>query len=517
MDGSGKVLYMSDKIRLFSGFATLMMLIFMTGAVSAATLETDIGEYETAIYSDSTFIVPVSVTADGPGTVSITIYPTDGLSCDICVDELVFDIAGTKEILFTVSADNTGIYENPFNVEASMADSIMATDTAQSIITIDEAPIWVVDFSSDKYNISKEDSITLTLSLSVTGPIDGIVADLDYPSDDWTITSGNKTYTIGKVTGEYGLSWILSADNPEQSTDFTVTLTSTDPQGHTTRTLSIPKISQPDTSVADNVVDDKSSGNHQSLPTKISITHKPVLVPGTGLRENTRLTTALRTALGTGKMDSEAIDNMMRISASITSQIGMDRQINVSSGQSKMQTSIKYNGNKPITDFVVYDIVPKSFALSAKDITVTAPGARVEIVEDDPEFAIIFDTVSPGETLLIGYEVSAEIDANIVSSFTSEVYATGFVEEMMCAQVMTPAMDSATGDCVVYPTPCDVPEGWDVVGSCPFESTEADNISDEPAQPAESNLYKYMILLSLLGIVSMVVVLRKNKQKKYSY
>ena len=359
----------------------------------------------------------------------------------------------------------------------------------------------------------------MTLSLSVTGPIDGIVADLDYPSDDWTITSGNKTYAIGKVTGEYGLSWILSADNPEQSTDFTVTLTSTDPQGHTTRTLTIPGISEQNNVIVDDeVTDNQFAGNHQALPNiKKEAAHRQTLMPGTGLMENTRLQTALGTALGTGKMDQDAINNMMRISASITSQIGMDRQINVSSGQSKMQTSIRYDGNKKMTEFVVYDIVPKSFALSAKDITVTAPGARVEIVEDDPEFAIIFDTVSPGDTLLIDYEIDAEIDADIVSSFTSEVYATGFEEEMMCAQVMTPARDPSTGDCVVYPTPCDVPEGWDIVESCQSDPTITEDVSDESEQPAESNLYKYMIIISMLGIAGMLVVLQKNRQKKYSY
>ena len=84
---------------------------------------------------------------------------------------------------------------------------------------------------------------------------------------------------------------------------------------------------------------------------------------------------------------------------------------------------------------------------------------------------------------------------------------------MICAQILTPARDSETNACVVYPTPCDVPEGWDIIGSCPFESVD---VSDD-LEPAENNLYRYMIIMSLLGIVSMIVVLRKNRQKKYSY
>jgi hypothetical protein len=32
-----------------------------------------------------------------------------------------------------------------------------------------------------------------------------------------------------------------------------------------------------------------------------------------------------------------------------------------------------------------------------------------------------------------------------------------------CAQVITPAVNPETGDIVEYPTPCDVPEGWEVI------------------------------------------------------
>lgn len=33
----------------------------------------------------------------------------------------------------------------------------------------------------------------------------------------------------------------------------------------------------------------------------------------------------------------------------------------------------------------------------------------------------------------------------------------------VCAQVMTSARNPATGQIKVYPTPCDVPDGWEVV------------------------------------------------------
>lgn len=39
----------------------------------------------------------------------------------------------------------------------------------------------------------------------------------------------------------------------------------------------------------------------------------------------------------------------------------------------------------------------------------------------------------------------------------------GVPNDVVCAQVITPALDPETGDIVEFPTPCDVPEGWMVV------------------------------------------------------
>lgn len=36
-------------------------------------------------------------------------------------------------------------------------------------------------------------------------------------------------------------------------------------------------------------------------------------------------------------------------------------------------------------------------------------------------------------------------------------------EPTLCAQVITPARNPETGDIREFPTPCDVPEGWEVI------------------------------------------------------
>lgn len=39
-------------------------------------------------------------------------------------------------------------------------------------------------------------------------------------------------------------------------------------------------------------------------------------------------------------------------------------------------------------------------------------------------------------------------------------------EGRFCIQVITPAKNPSTGDCREFPTPCDVPEGWEKVSGC---------------------------------------------------
>jgi hypothetical protein len=43
-------------------------------------------------------------------------------------------------------------------------------------------------------------------------------------------------------------------------------------------------------------------------------------------------------------------------------------------------------------------------------------------------------------------------------------------DDLSCAQVITPAQNSTTGECKDFSTPCDVPVGWNKVESCPISS-----------------------------------------------
>ncbi len=45
----------------------------------------------------------------------------------------------------------------------------------------------------------------------------------------------------------------------------------------------------------------------------------------------------------------------------------------------------------------------------------------------------------------------------------SEEDDIGVGDSVMCAQVITPAIDPTTKEIKEFPTPCDVPEGWEII------------------------------------------------------
>jgi len=46
---------------------------------------------------------------------------------------------------------------------------------------------------------------------------------------------------------------------------------------------------------------------------------------------------------------------------------------------------------------------------------------------------------------------------------------------VICIQVITPAKNPSTGKCEDFPTPCDVPSGWEIVDKCPTENSNPED------------------------------------------
>ncbi|MBU4245782.1 MAG: hypothetical protein KKE71_01950 [Nanoarchaeota archaeon] len=238
---------------------------------------------------------------------------------------------------------------------------------------------------------------------------------------------------------------------------------------------------------------------------KKNVTHKPV---PPGIMNNTKLQAAIEKVLAKGKLSPEAIGNLMRLSNAISSESTISRTINSGASKSNVTTKIKYTGLKAAKNFVVYEKVPKTFANSSDLITVTAAGAKVEVVLKDPEYAIVFDTVNPNQELEITYSVSKSVSTNVVDLFASEVYAESLADaqaqQTACAQVITPAKNQATGECKEFPTPCDVPSGWDKVDSCKAAATPKDTVKETAEQSEKTGIFSWTLILDIL--IALVVI-----------
>jgi hypothetical protein len=160
-------------------------------------------------------------------------------------------------------------------------------------------------------------------------------------------------------------------------------------------------------------------------------TKKLSLVPGVGLRNNTKLQAALEKVLAKGKMSQQAVDNLIRLSESITSDLEATRNFKVEQNKSRLELKIKYKGKKKAKNFIVYDKIPKTFANSTDLITVTAPGATIEIIEKDPEYSFIYPEISEGDELSITYETSGEKDSSTINETSIEFYAESLEEPSM--------------------------------------------------------------------------------------
>jgi hypothetical protein len=67
--------------------------------------------------------------------------------------------------------------------------------------------------------------------------------------------------------------------------------------------------------------------------------------------------------------------------------------------------------------------------------------------------------------LVVGYLVYTQyyIPTPKVTESETEVAKTTPTQETICAQVITPAINPDTKEIKEFPTPCDVPKGWDVI------------------------------------------------------
>ncbi|MCK4715060.1 MAG: hypothetical protein KAT35_05760, partial [Candidatus Aenigmarchaeota archaeon] len=255
--------------------------------------------------------------------------------------------------------------------------------------------------------------------------------------------------------------------------------------------------------------DDNGNGGGGSViggggpPGEKNASRRPILVPGVGLRDNAKLQAAIQKVLGLASLSEQARENLMRLSESISSQVQMTRNFRFANQVSSMETRMTYSGNQRAVNFMLFDTVPKEFAQHAGNITVTAAGATIEVVESDPEYLFAHDEFDPGQEIVITYSLDTEVDESVIDSFSGEVYAQA-LEEAPPTTCTEEATRCSMNDLQV----CRSGE-WVYQETCQY-GCSGGACSTVPAGPADYMIWIIVGAL-LIGGVGVVVFLLKRK------
>ncbi|MEM7827013.1 MAG: PGF-pre-PGF domain-containing protein [Candidatus Aenigmatarchaeota archaeon] len=232
--------------KIFATFAVIFVFIALSAPIAfAASLSISIGDYETSVYVNTDFTVPVTVTSDNvTGNVQVTIAPKSGLTCkqpSTCTNTLSFTTSGSKDTSFILTASMTGTYTNPFTISASSLNVTATPVTGSSTIAVTEQPSWTISFTSNNLTtrqVTAGQTIILDLNIAVTNTIYGVRANLSLPSG-WSLTAGNLSYDLGNITATKSAQWSVSADNPEEDQLITLLITSTNPPKSSSKAINV--------------------------------------------------------------------------------------------------------------------------------------------------------------------------------------------------------------------------------------------------------------------------------------
>lgn len=148
------------------------------------------------------------------------------------------------------------------------------------------------------------------------------------------------------------------------------------------------------------------------------------------LEDKEELRTGLRIALGK-ELSAEIKAIVAAATEKVQKSVVANRTIDVdvTNQKSTISLKIKYNGTEQVNNFIVKDVIPKSFADRASKITVTAPSAKVNVTKDDPEYLFTYPNITPGSESTITYStnervftIASEYSAPIILAESTQVY-----------------------------------------------------------------------------------------------
>jgi hypothetical protein len=408
-----------------------------------------------------TFEVDIEITNQDESQTATSVEATlslpSGLSTTESLTKTLGNIAAedTAETSWEVTGDVAGNYLGQIEITSQGTNTNQDEDTTGVLVKAPATIVGGISCSATDSKVIKSD-FSVTVSVQNLGDLEATGISINLSSDPSDISISNPE-TISSIDGGESDSATYSSLSSTQATTytFTATVTSDNAGSDTAECITETVSSIPNGyvctssshcssgccyssvcssySYCDSGDDDDSGGGGSSSgpgggPAEKNATRRPELVPGVGLMNNTRLQAAIQKVLGLANMSEQARENMLRLSAGISSQVRLERNFRSANRTSTMETRLAYSGTQRANNFMFYETVPKEFARHADNITITSPGAVAEILEYDPEYLFTYSQLNPGDEITITYSVDSSVNENVIDSFSGEVYAQALEE-----------------------------------------------------------------------------------------
>ncbi len=394
----------------------LPLTVLLLLAAPALGLETPSLSYDTTDLTTGTSrSVTVTVTSNTGSSVTLTSLSLVGSSPSGCLTtsdpasgsytQATASTSGTSHS-FSVTSGTSG----SCTFQAQAVESSSTTSSADSTLTFVSPSSLTVDLVTDPTG-SKTSGASYFYALNITNPLSSTV------STAYTLTLPSGTT---KSSGDAATDTLTLAAGAVTQLNFTLASTSSGTisfaLGSTTADTAAITVSSTDSSSSSS----SGGGGGGGAAAAKTASAKPALVPGAGLRSNAKLAAAIEKVLAKGALSTEAQEQLIRLSESVSANTEVTKTISAGS-TSNLTTRVKYTG-PTATNFLVHDRLPKKFG-NASQITVSAPGGTVEVAEADPEYVIAYATLSQGEERTITYSVKRDTGTAVVNQSTTTVYA----------------------------------------------------------------------------------------------
>ena len=344
-----------------------------------------------------------------------------------------------------------------------------------------------LNFRNSGETVAKDVGITLSLPSGVTN------------------TSGSKTQTESTIDPDenWGTSWTVSFGTVSTSNIY-IYIT---PSNADSKTVTIPiSVTTPGGPGSPGGPGGPSVG-----PPEDGVenrTKKFDLVPGVGLRNNTKLLAAIEKVLGMGKLSDQAMENLMRLSASITSDLEVNKFMESSSTKSNITLRVRYRGQRRVRNFMLHEKIPKAFASSSDNITVSVSGATYDVVEKDPEYVFLYGEVSPNQELTITYSVDQEVDTSVLDQTETFVFGESYEElAEVCVAGDKRCLGNDLQECNEDGT------GWTKIQTCGYGCDSETLTCKVPEIPPFMEwLWVVAVVVIMLVVIAAGVLLKKKKK-----